>query len=226
MSPSTEITEDCPLCGSASGLHFHELPLRIGRRTIRVQGLKRWVCGSCAFEFVDEAQSAHNLGLIESATRSQQGAVTPGLMRRLRKTWGLTQAMASKLFGAGDSSFAKWESGQSNISRPAALLLQTASHVPGVMTFLADLAQMELHPEDATGWDAALQQARLPTAYQNWTTSVDVEHAPVTDSSPWYVWPIHPSLPANDAYMEIARQARISDWQPHFTPLADDQVAA
>jgi hypothetical protein len=55
----------------------------------------------------------------------------------------LTQRNASKLFGAGDSAFGKWESGQLP-SGPAALLLQSAMHVPGVIQFLASLAQVEV----------------------------------------------------------------------------------
>jgi HTH-type transcriptional regulator / antitoxin MqsA len=225
MSLSDQSTERCPLCHSDCSQHAYELHLRSGRRSISVQGLKHWFCGACSFDFTDEAQSAHNLDLIESATRQQQGVVTPGLMRQLRKTWGLTQAMASKLFGAGDSSFAKWESGQSNISRPAALLIQAASHVPGVMAFLAQLAKIELHPIQAAHWGGSLKQAQSPEAYQNWNLSVEMEMA-TSNRVTWHTLQRPPARPANDAYMEIARQARIGEWRPHLNTVTQDKVVA
>ena len=79
-------TENCPLCQSTAQVSLYARSIRVGRRSFRVQGLQKWACGSCNFEFTDETQWVHNLGLIESVTLSQQGAVTRGLMRQLRMT--------------------------------------------------------------------------------------------------------------------------------------------
>jgi DNA-binding XRE family transcriptional regulator len=68
------------------------------------------------------------------------------MLRNLRETWSLTQTEASKLFGAGKSAFAKWESGQSKLSTPTALLIQVAVHNSLVMPYLAKLANVELDP--------------------------------------------------------------------------------
>ena len=158
------IQEDCPLCQSVCQQVVHGHTMRFGRRTIGLDGLRKWVCGQCGFEFNDETQSAHNLQIIEEATRSHQGATTPGMLRKLRRHWGLTQATASRIFGAGPSSFAKWESGQSRMSQPSALLIQAATHVPGVMTYLAALARLPLRPHTETIWHRALMQAQRQSA--------------------------------------------------------------
>jgi putative zinc finger/helix-turn-helix YgiT family protein len=102
------------------------------------------VCGSCGEAVVPLTLYDHNQKRMEAALAGTAAAVSRGLLKRLRETYDLSQRDASRLFGAGEAAFAKWESGQSEMSDPAALLVQCAISVPGVMEHLASLAGMQL----------------------------------------------------------------------------------
>lgn len=150
----------CPFCDATCHLITHTESVRHGRKVLKVEGLKKWVCPSCGGEHEDENLSSLNLERVNALSAERRGAITPGLLRQFRRQWGLNQVTASKLFGAGASSFAKWESGQSQISQPAALLIQTAFHVPQALAFLAQLAQVPLIPQKGTTPEAP--QKRRP----------------------------------------------------------------
>jgi len=114
-----------------------------GRRRVALSGLRKMVCHDCGEEYMTEAQVEHNHALFDAAVAVTPEAVYAGLMRSLRERWQLTQKAASALFGAGESAFAKWESGQPP-SGPAALLIQCAVYVPGVMEYLARVQSASL----------------------------------------------------------------------------------
>lgn len=137
------MTHACVFCDSTEVAEaVYENRVTAGRRKVNVAGLKRMECSDCGHEYVEQEQLAFNLALIESATTAP-GQVAVGLLRNLRDRWALTQRTASSLFGAGQNSFAKWESGQLP-SGPTALLLQCAMYVPGVMEYLARLNKATL----------------------------------------------------------------------------------
>lgn len=131
----------CPHC--ADGVmkeDVYEKSVKVGRRCVVVPGLRRFVCESCAGELVSRAQMKENNRLVAEATdRDAVGAVDAAMLKRLREVFALTQKDASLLFGAGESSFGKWESGQTAMSTPAALLIRCAAEVPGVVEHLARL---------------------------------------------------------------------------------------
>ena len=118
---------------------------KFGRKTLEVKGLLKLVCNHCHSETVSGDLHDHNLALFIAAEEGTQGSVSPGLLRTLRENWDLTQSEASKLFSAGPSSFAKWESSQTKLSTPAALLIQVASRFPEVVPYLAQLANVQLN---------------------------------------------------------------------------------
>ena len=134
----------CMYCGqdARQEVSFSE-QVANGRRRYVVEGLLKTVCSNCGEGTITRAQSSHNAALIDSIVSSVPTLVTPAFVRNLRELWDLTQKQASRLFGAGENAFAKWESGQVP-SGPAALLLQTAVAVPGVMEFLAKLSHVDL----------------------------------------------------------------------------------
>lgn len=138
-------THLCPFCEEGSAVEFeYSAKVKFGRRMVLVEGLKKTVCDFCGSESVPDAFHDVNLSLIRNAGDVCRGAVSAGMLRSLREDWELTQVEASKLFGAGKSSFAKWESGQAKMSTPAALLIQVAMNVPGVMSYLGGLAKMKV----------------------------------------------------------------------------------
>lgn len=129
----------CDFCDSPSVRELkYDEKLGMGRKRVLVAGLLKTKCEACGEEYVTEEQLEHNHALYEAASTITAEVVTVGQLRSFRARWGLTQRAASALFGAGESAFGKWESGQLP-SGPAALLLQCSSHVPGVTEYLAKL---------------------------------------------------------------------------------------
>ena len=140
------MNQHCPFCetGTTEVVSYTSTE-KFGRKTVEVEGLLKLVCNHCHSETVSGDLHDHNLALFIAAEEGTQGGVSPGLLRTLRENWDLTQSEASKLFGAGPSSFAKWESSQTKLSTPAALLIQVASRFPEVVPYLAQLAKVQLN---------------------------------------------------------------------------------
>ena len=139
----TDMKHTCVFCGHLEVVEVvYDERVTAGRRKVAVTGLRKMECSSCGHEYVEQDQLSYNQSLIE-ATSVTPGQVGIGLLRNLRDRWALTQRAASNLFGAGQNSFAKWESGQLP-SGPTALLLQCAANVPGVVEYLARLNKATL----------------------------------------------------------------------------------
>lgn len=116
-----------------------------GRKSFQVEGLKRFSCDACGGELITRAQFKENNRLVDDAVnRDTEQCVGTEDLRCFRVQYDLTQREASTLFGAGQSSFAKWESGQCAMSTPAALLVRCALDVPGVVLHLAALQGLAL----------------------------------------------------------------------------------
>lgn len=135
----------CSYCeiGTLSEVTYAQ-PIKAGRRTVNVEGLSKLVCSHCGEESIPLAMYDRNAKLVEDALLTTSAAVTRGLLRQLRDQWNVTQREASMIFGAGESAFAKWESGQARMSEPSALLVQCAISVPGAMEYLAKLADVQV----------------------------------------------------------------------------------
>jgi putative zinc finger/helix-turn-helix YgiT family protein len=135
----------CMVCGSSrlSEASFAER-VKMGRAVVAVEGLKRLECDACGESFVPEEWADENLMRTRAALDSTQASVSRGMLKSFRQTWGLSQREASLLFAAGGSAFAKWESGQSQLSGPAALLVQCANKFPRVAVYLSRLAKVDL----------------------------------------------------------------------------------
>ena len=135
----------CPFCevGETEAVEFSK-EIKAGRKSVMVAGLKKQVCTQCHSESIPGWLHDQNMDLIEAAQERVKNLVPLAGLRALRERWDLSQKSASKIFGAGPSSFGKWESGQSNMSTPAALLVKVALRFPNVMPYLARLAGVSL----------------------------------------------------------------------------------
>jgi putative zinc finger/helix-turn-helix YgiT family protein len=151
----------CPFCSSNEvAEHAHVEIFSIGRKRYSVPGILSTECAVCGEEFTTALQHDQNLAKKAEFTEKVPGFLTAGFVRKLREKFGLSQRLASKIFGAGQSSVAKWESGQVP-SGPAALLLQCSAHVPGVMEFLASLASVEIEDcPDEVMWTAPVRSTK------------------------------------------------------------------
>lgn len=136
----------CPFCeeGSTKEVEFSQ-EIRAGRKSVLVTGLKKRICLQCQSESVPAALHDHNMDLVEATLERVKNLVTTAALRALRERWDVSQKAASKIFGAGPSSFGKWESGQTSMSTPAALLVKVALRFPLVVPYLAKLAGVPLH---------------------------------------------------------------------------------
>ncbi len=146
--------------------------VKVGRRMVDVQGLSKMVCAHCGEESVPLDMYDRNAELVERALAETPAALAQALLPRLRERWGISQRDASRLFGAGESAFGKWESGQARMSDPAALLAHCALHVPGVMEHLAKLVGVEVRAS------ASLWKTRAGSEY-DWAFHRDAT-APAT----------------------------------------------
>lgn len=154
ISPVAE--QYCPFCESEDVVvRAFESVTPLGRKKHVVAGLQECECIACGEKFASESQNDYNAALIEAATMKEQSFLSIGTLKKFREKFCLSQRSASKLFGAGESSVGKWESGQLP-SGPAALLIQCAIHVPGVTQFLGSLANVVVEEsKDGLHWSKA-----------------------------------------------------------------------
>ena len=152
----------CSYCevGETSQVVYNQT-VKVGRRSVDVQGLSKVVCGHCGEESVPLEMYDRNAELVERALARTPAELAQALLPRLREKWAVSQRDASLLMGAGVSAFGKWESGQTRMSDPAALLVHCALHVPGVMEHLATLVGVELREK------VSLRKTRSGSEY-NW----------------------------------------------------------
>lgn len=176
----------CPLC--EEGVTREEVyceEVKIGRKSLKIEGLRKSVCDSCGGESVFEDQLEFNAELIRSAINVDRGTVSVGMLRGLRDEWSLTQSDASLIFGAGSNSFAKWECKQSSLSTPTALLVRVALKFPEVVPYLASLCSYTLDEKSHGMKKYCAGAARLQGGYETVRLSVEdasnlvfVQHAP------------------------------------------------
>jgi putative zinc finger/helix-turn-helix YgiT family protein len=176
----------CAFCNSA---HTHEVTysesFKMGRKQLEVTGMKKMVCEKCESEFVPANLMDANLQCFKAAEASAI-LVSPGMLRTLREMWGLSQKEASQLFGAGASSFGKWESNQTNMSTPTALLIKSACHMPELVPYLAKLANVTLKT-DSHGYqrnkDVSKRIERSAKLWDNRALGASAEYVAVADAS-------------------------------------------
>ena len=195
-------TYNCSFCNST---HTHEVEytesFKVGRKQIQVTGLKKFVCSECKSEFVPANFHDYNLHLFIDAESAVKNVVSPGSLKELREMWGLSQKEASRIFGAGVSSFGKWESCQTNMSTPAALLIKAACNIPEVVPFLSQLANVELK-QDTYGF-SGLSRPALKGAYETMQFVTEAMNANV------YVFPnksLKASAPSTHSHKPATRK--------------------
>ncbi len=70
------------------------------------------VCNSCQREFIESQQIQKNDATILSAKKCADGLLSSEEIQAIRKNLGITQEIASKVFGGGENAFSKYESGK------------------------------------------------------------------------------------------------------------------
>jgi len=99
-------------------------------RTVKVEGLSGWRCGSCR-EVEFDAGSARRYAEAGDALVLRERARQSREIRRIRRKLGLTQIAAARLTGGGHNAFSRYERGE-------------VAPLPAVITLLRLL---DKHPE-------------------------------------------------------------------------------
>jgi HTH-type transcriptional regulator / antitoxin MqsA len=135
----------CPFCGSSSLKTTNDrvIQITLGRRKSEVKGLPQTTCDNCAATF----QTATQHRVATQAVQAEQkklSFVTPREIRELRLRFGISQDLARRIFGGGRTAFSKYERGLVIPSEPSAKLMQVARDVPGVLSYLAKLENVDI----------------------------------------------------------------------------------
>ncbi len=94
------------------------------------------VCNSCRREFIDSQQIQKNDVNILNAKKFADGLLSSEEIQEIRKNLGVTQEMASKIFGGGENAFSNYESGKVAQSAAMDRLLRLAYEFPAVFHWL------------------------------------------------------------------------------------------
>lgn len=105
-------TERCPICATGELASFEESnELQYKGKTLSVV-MEYAVCQHCGEEMILPDQIKRNDGRVRDAWRKADGLLTGAEIVELRKTLGLTQQEAARVFGGGVNAFSKYERGE------------------------------------------------------------------------------------------------------------------
>jgi len=134
----------CAMCGN-SHLRVHEShnEVTIDGTQVRVP-LRSHVCETCgSIETLDEDLRT-NARAVRGATKQHRGLLTGPQVRDLRKRLGISQDVASKVFGGGPVAFSKYENDEIVQSDAMDRLLWIVGECPSLLEMLAARANVSL----------------------------------------------------------------------------------
>jgi putative zinc finger/helix-turn-helix YgiT family protein len=130
----TGVQNACPRCGQqhvAEQTYSDTVEFR--NLTLDTEGLQRYECADCYFQWHTDTQSAHNLEIQRTAyqverdrVRQRDGLLGSNEIAQVREALGLNQREAAQLFGGGFNAFNKYESGEVLQSQAMDRLLRLA----------------------------------------------------------------------------------------------------
>lgn len=137
-------------------------------------------CDQCGAESATAAQHQENLRRL-AARKEHYGNLLMGQeILALRRSYGLTQQQASKIFGKGKIAFSRYESETSYPDESTTLLLTLAIEKPDVLKRLADRAGVEIPLWRERCEDGRLSLRVIPGRVKQVTQRLDF-HAPDGD---------------------------------------------
>lgn len=101
------------------------------------------VCDCCGSEQAGTAETRFNKRSMIAFKKQVQGLLTGNELQVLRKSWGLKQADAAKVFGGGPVAFSKYEADDVMQSEAMDKLLRLAAEVPAALDKLISNAGVE-----------------------------------------------------------------------------------
>jgi HTH-type transcriptional regulator/antitoxin MqsA len=145
----------CNLC------HSYEISILKAKDSFTYKGQKiefeveYSVCNSCGKEFIDSQQIQKNDATILNAKKFADGLLSSEEIQEIRTNLGLTQEMASKVFGGGENAFSKYESGKVAQSAAMDKLLRLAEEFPFVFNWLMTFSGYTVKLKDNSAYNAS-----------------------------------------------------------------------
>lgn len=139
---------ECPICGEGT------LTSYVKEREAEYKGQKGTVerhysvCDACGSEQAGAAEMKANKRAVLAFRKHIDGLLTGGEVRSLRRSLGLSQSDAGRLFGGGPVAFSKYENDDGAQSEPMNNLLKVSKRFPMVAAYLANEAGVTLSVRD------------------------------------------------------------------------------
>ena len=130
--------EICPVCAGSLSSITEEREVRIGKRSARVPD-SCFHCSVCEEDFYAPGQMDATLRRASDAIRQEEGLLTPGEIRAIRRRYGFTQTALEQLLGTGPKTVVRWEKGTVFQNRATDSLLRVLDAFPETASFLAQL---------------------------------------------------------------------------------------
>lgn len=142
----------CGTCAARAVLTRKTRRVRIDGRTARVRDAF-YRCTKCGEELCLPGMMDAVMKRATMKVHEQDGLLTPGQVREVRKRHGLTQPAFEKLLGVGVNTVVRWERGTVPQNSSADSLLRLVARFPENARFLAELHGVELggDPHESIG---------------------------------------------------------------------------
>ena len=148
------------------------------------------VCEHCGAEATSSAQHDENLRRLAARKAHYGGLLMLEEILALRRRYGLTQQLASRIFGKGKIAFSRYESETTYPDASTTLLISLAIARPDMLKWLADQAGVEIPL-----WQARCEDAQRAAAAGN-TPEVATTASPSVAAAPAAVAIPAPAAPA------------------------------
>ena len=127
----------CSVCKSNAISELEDAAILSYKGNELAISIKYSICDSCHNEFISTAQILENDATARDARKKYDGLMTSIEIRAARKKLGLTQEVASRLFGGGRHAFSKYERAEVSQSIAMDKLIKVCLKHPDILDELA-----------------------------------------------------------------------------------------
>lgn len=126
----------CPICSNGLLQHHKEAAFITYKNESKSVSDHFSVCDSCGVEQADAGEMKLNKRSVIKAKKEVEGLLTGEEVLQMRKSFGINQEDASKIFGGGPVAFSKYE--KDDVMQSVAMdnLFRLALDVPGAFEYL------------------------------------------------------------------------------------------
>ncbi len=141
---ATRVLLSCPSCYKGSLREGSSERVFSPRGTKVTVPLLTSVCDLCGAEATDAAQHAENLRRLAARKVHYGGLLMGEEILAMRRCYGLTQQLASRIFGKGKIAFSRYESETTYPDESTTRLITMAIEKPDVLKWLAEREGQEI----------------------------------------------------------------------------------